>query len=144
MRPAAAAFPSPPEGAAGPASRRLSVTQPPTPPPLPIGYRRGPGPLQPRPPRMDRPRGRGGGGGRVRPAVSYRGGPAGRPSLAISSLARALSLSPPVGKSGPPERPPPRAPSGSVPPARAPASSGWPRGGSGESPRRHRVVFKPC
>lgn len=35
-------------------------------------------------------------------------------------------------------------PPGSVPPVGAPRSSEWPRVGSWESPRRRRVVVKPC
>lgn len=56
----------------------------------------------PAPPPADGQAERAGRRGRVRPAVSYGGGPAGGRSLAISSPARARSLSPPVGKSGPP------------------------------------------
>lgn len=91
MRSAAAPSSCPPEGAAAPASCRLSVTQPPTPPPLPIGRSSGPGPLRPRPSRMDRPGGRGS-GGRVRPAVSYGGGPAGGRALAGYLVARWRAL----------------------------------------------------
>lgn len=46
-------------------------------------------------------------GGSAQLSVTVVAQPAGGRSLATSSVARARSLSPPVGKSGPPERPPP-------------------------------------
>lgn len=151
MRSAPALSLGPPEGAAAPASCRLSVTQPPTPPPLPIGRRGGPGPFQLRLPRMDRPGGRGR-GGRVRPAVSYGGGPgrAGASWLTLCSLARAPSRRLWGSRGSPSGRRYSLAPTssqsfpGSVPPSRVPPSTEWPRRRFGESPGRRRVVFKPC
>lgn len=153
MRSAPALSLGPPEGAAAPASCRLSVTQPPTPPPLPIGRRGGPGPFQLRLPRMDRPGGRGR-GGRVRPAVSYGGGPAGGRAgaswLTLCSLARAPSRRLWGSRGSPSGRRYSLAPTssqsfpGSVPPSRVPPSTEWPRRRFGESPGRRRVVFKPC
>lgn len=78
----------------------LSVTQPPTLLPLPIGHRSGPAPFQPLPQRTDRPRGGVaaapplGGRRRARPAVSYGGSPAGGRALAGYLVARLLTLAP--------------------------------------------------